>query len=397
MSDWIEDFLAYTEGIPSPDIFRLWAAISTIAGALERRVFVWTRRSALYPNMFNLLVAPPAVGKSQAIFHTQDLWLAANQSGFHIAPDNVSRASLIDALAEATTKRVVPESNSIIEYNTLLVAAGELGVLIPAHDLDFLSVLAYLYDCPKYFRERKRGNNLQLEITHPQLTILAGTQPGFMAEVIPETAWNMGFMSRIIMVYAGSTPYVSIFENQELRADLRADLAKRLGQMSKLMGGFHFTPEAKEDLEAWAKGGAKPIPEHSKLVHYCGRRVLHVLKLAMVSSASRGPSLIIEHSDIQRARQWLLEAEERMPDVFREMTGRSDAVVIQEFHYFLWQIWVKERKPIHEARLFNFLKSHVPSEKIQKIIDICQSANIIQRLAGTETYIPKPKHEHGVE
>lgn len=39
-SDWITDFVASTETMRSPDSFRLWGGIATIAAVLERRV--WT-------------------------------------------------------------------------------------------------------------------------------------------------------------------------------------------------------------------------------------------------------------------------------------------------------------------------------------------------------------------
>ena len=65
--DWITNFMTFTEGLPTPEIFRLWSGISTIAATLERRVWVATGRGVIYPNLFVVLVAPPAVGKSVAI------------------------------------------------------------------------------------------------------------------------------------------------------------------------------------------------------------------------------------------------------------------------------------------------------------------------------------------
>jgi hypothetical protein len=151
-------------------------------------------------------------------------------------------------------------------------------------------------------------------------------------------------------------------------------------------------------IEAWAQDRCPPIPDHSKLQHYNGRRILHTLKLCMVAAVSRSGELNIKVEDVIRARDWLLHAEQTMPDIFREMVSRSDAQVIQELHFFLWKLWVKDRRPLHESRLIHFLSHRVPSDKVQRVIDVAERSNVIAREAGsTNTYIPRPVAEHGME
>ena len=163
------------------------------------------------------------------------------------------------------------------------------------------------------------------------------------------------------------------------------------------MGRCVFTQDAQVELVRWYRAGLDPAPEHSKLMHYNGRRLLNILKLSMIAAVSRSCALEITLHDLTRARDWLLHAEELMPDVFREMTQKSDAQVIQELHFFLWRLWVKEKKGIHESRLIHFLHNRVPSEKILRVIEMAERSNIISRAAGTSTYVPRAKHEHGVE
>ena len=42
--DFVSKFLEMTEERPTPEIFRKWAAITTLSGALEKRI--WTRTKA---------------------------------------------------------------------------------------------------------------------------------------------------------------------------------------------------------------------------------------------------------------------------------------------------------------------------------------------------------------
>lgn len=352
----------------------------------------------MYPNLYTLLVAPPAVGKSVAIAPTEFFWHFSKK--LKVAPKSVTRASLVDELADA--KHAIPVNNGagLVEYASLQVAAGELGVLIPAHDLDFLSVLNHIYDNPPIHSEKRRTHKINHQIINPQLNILAGTQPAYLANLLPEQAWGMGFMSRQIMIYSGTPIRVSLFpevnvKNNNLRIALLSDMI----QMTGLIGNMIWEIETALELQRWYNEGMPPTPEHSKLVHYNGRRILHIGKLCMISSLSRGNDLRITLPDLNRARDWLLEAEVHMPDIFREMAGRSDAQVIHELHFFMFALWSKSgQKPIHESAIYNFLQTQLPSERISRVLETAQRANIIARVAGTtDQYIPRPRNEHGLE
>jgi hypothetical protein len=391
--DWIERFLEYTDGITSPEIFRLWGGISAVAGALERRVWVRTARSDLYPSLYVLLVASPGVGKSEILKIVKSLWSDARK--FHPAPDNVTKASLLDCLAEADRKIINGEG--LFEYHTLLVASLEFGVLVPAHDLEFLNVLNHIYDCPKDYREVRRTTNKNLEIINPQLNIVAGTQPAYLSSLMPEEAWAMGFTSRLIMVYSSEAPEVSLFGDNDPRVEEYNWLVARLREMATLMGPFTWEESAKSALEKWVKAKLPPVPDHSKLTHYTPRRVLHAIKLAMVSTVARSCKLHITLADVERAKFWLLQAERIMPDIFREMIQRSDAQVIQELHFFAWRLWLKENKvPVHESRLISFLKNRLPSEKVLRVLEIATKSGMLQSEGGG-LYTPRPKQDHGVE
>jgi hypothetical protein len=398
MDEWtdiLHNFMEYTEGLPSPDIFRLWSGITMISGALERRVWVETARSLLYPNLYVLLVAPPAVGKSISVSEVSKFWYDSKK--FHIAPSNATKASLIDCIAKADGKRLV--NGVLVEYHSLLAASSEFGVMVPAHDLEFLSVLTDIFDCGPRYSEERRSLAKQVDIVNPQLTLIAGTQPAYMASMIPEEAWGQGFTSRLIMIYASSGPKVELFSQgfHDPRHALRKTILDQIVHLSKLFGRASWDADAMELMQNWVNAGCPPEPTHSKLSNYNGRRALHVLKLSVIAAVSRSGQTNITLADVQRAQNWLFQAEEFMPDIFRDMQQKSDTQVIQELHFFLWRIWLKEKTPIHESRIIHFLSTRVPSEKVFRIIEVAERSKIITRDAGTVVFTPRPTHEHGVE
>lgn len=390
-----------TDGKPTPEIFRLWAGISAIAGALERRVWVDTAQSIVYPNLYILLVGPPASGKTQAIDPVADLWLSAKR--FHTAPNSITSASLIDALAEADRKIIVPPPDMLIEYHALQVPASELGVLVNKHDMEFLSNLNYIYDNPKTYRQKRRHQNggKELQIVHPMLNILAGTQPGFLASLLPDEAWHMGTMSRMIMIYAHQSPHRELFGALPPKGPIYDSLLKAMNVMADLRGQFQWEPQVAMEFEHWFKAKLPPIPTHSKLTYYSGRRVLHMLKLCMVAAISRSRlELVIRLADFERARDWMLSAEKFMPDIFRDMYGKSDHQLIEDLHLFLWGLWIKGgKKSLHESVLYSYLQLRCPVDKIPRIIEAALRADVLVREAGSiPMYYPKPKrNDYGVE
>lgn len=413
LGDWLDSFLESTEDAASPKIFRLWAGITAISAAAERRVWTTALQGDVWPNLYVLLVAPPAVGKGQAITPVEHIWHKAKgqiTGRIKVAPHSMTKASMIDELAKA--QRTIPLNKfagteglsvDILQYASLTISAEELGVLVFKHDLEFLSTLTALYNDRPSYSETRRTNSLSIEVFNPQVTLLAGTQPAFLANLLPEEAWGMGTMSRIIMIYAGTPikkgffPVADNVVSLRQRA-LRSSLELDMGQILDLYGRFTWEDAAAREFESWLEADMPPAPVHSKLIHYNGRRRRHIAKLAMVASLSRGNDLQVTLSDFNRAKDWLLDAEIVMPDVFREMTGKSDGQLIKELNFFMFAMWVRSgRKPLPTAMLYNFLQSRTTADRIERIIQTAERANIIAREAGTDTWIPRPADEHGVE
>lgn len=396
--DWIPKFMEYTEGIPSPYLFRLWSAIGCVAATLDRRVWTVSAGDKVFPGLYTLLVGPPGSGKSQSIRQVSALWYSTKE--LKIAPNSVTKASLTDELEAA--KRVIPIKNPgpgedvMIEYHSLQIAASEFGVLVPAHDLDFLNFLNQIYDNDPNYRESRRTGGRKVDTINPQINILAGTQPAYLASLLPEEAWGMGFMTRMIMVYSAERFNVRLFDTKTSNPRIFAELSEQLKLLLKVHGQAKWSEDAKVAIQAWADAGFPPEPEHSRLAAYNARRVLHTITLCLVSAASAGHPLEIQLSDFQRAQGWLLQAEATMPDIFKEMVQKSDSQVIQELHQFVWTLWARDKKPIHESRLMFFLQNRVPSEKIDRILQIAVRANILDKDATGPYYKPRPKNEHGV-
>lgn len=392
--DFIEGFMEYSEGIASPPQFRKWAAITAVAGALERRVYTITTDEPAYPNIITLLVGPPATGKSKSISIVDKLW--HEMEGVHLMVNNVTKAALIDSLLESA-RNIVVNDKHIESFHSLLVAAPEFGVFVPGHDLEFLSTLNYIWDNPREYSEKRRGLRCpdnpkgELVINKPQVNILAGAQPDFLASVLPEEAWGMGTTSRIILVYCPTPTKVPLFSPNIRDEKKFARLGAQMRRIGELFGPMSWEIDAMRAFAQWDDKELAPVPTHSKLYHWTGRRGFVTAKLCIISSAARGNDMVITKGDFERAKEWLLDAERVMPDIFRDMSGKSDKSILDELYQYVWATYARERTPVHKSALQRHLSQKVPEPRIEGMIKLSLDIGNIEN-KGEGFFIPRSQN-----
>jgi hypothetical protein len=374
--DWVDAFVEHTSGLPSPELFRKWCAISCIAGALERKVWVDSMGSYLYPTMYVIIVAPPGVGKSVVTSVVRRMW--EELPDHHISASSVTKASLIDDLRDATRTIIRPQDTPPeIKFNSVKVAANELGVLIPSYDNDFMNVLTDIYDGSGY-SERRRTKDLNFNLPAPQISLLAATTPAYLNNMLPEGAWDQGFLSRTMLVYSGQRVLISPFGARQTKPVTETDLFKDLKDIARRYGEIKFSPEAAKALVAWHMAGGAPAPDHPKLHNYLTRRTAHMLKLCMVSCMSAGNVKIVTLEHYQRAMDWLVELESYMPDIFKSMQSGGDSKSIEDTWYFAMKMYASSKAPIEERKLVHFLLQRVPAHNVDYILAIMVKSNLLQ-------------------
>lgn len=376
--DWIDEFVQSTSTTNSPEIFRRWAAITCIAGALERKVWAVSQRRPVYPNIYTILVAPPGIGKSQISSVVEKMWRSLPDH--HVAPTSMSRAAMADALNNA--ERIIQrprETPATVKFNSLKILSNELGTLLPSYDTEFMANLTDIYDGSPY-DESKRSLKEPILIQHPQLNMLAGTTPSHLNSFLPAGAWDQGFLSRAFLVYSGLKIRSKLFGHSE-EVEEYPELLADLKQMAALYGSVEWSREAIEAIEAWHLGGNLPEPDHPKLKNYNTRRTIHALKLSIIFSVSRSNSLKVELEDYQRAMDALHEMEEYIPDIFKAMNTGGDSQAIEDCWHFVMKLGVKAKgQPIPEQYVIQFLAERVPAHNIENILGIMVRQRLLKQV-----------------
>lgn len=394
LQSFVDGFLRYTEGRGSPAIYRKWTAIFLVGAALERKAWITTAKGVLYPNQFLFLIGPAGVGKSLCTALSYELLTSIRtpESPIHIAPTSVTKASLADALNKAERRIVkLHENPPITAFNSLQVIANELGVFLPAWDGDFMSTLTDLWDNGRY-HETRRTSKIEINIPKAQLNILSATTPAYLNSLLPEGAWEFGFMSRVINIYSGETAYTDIFAELDHDGAAWKNLTADLADIYSIWGEFTLTDEVKEAINAWARAGFRPRPDHPKLTHYVTRRLAHVLKLCIISCAAASSDRAITLEHYAEALDWLVEAESHMPDIFKALKTGGDARAMEECWHFAYQHWMKKKEPVPEHLLVMFLGERVPAHSVDRILQVMVAGQLLTKKfmnSGQQGYEPK--------
>lgn len=351
LGNWIKSYMAYSSYAEAPDKMHFWVAVSTIAGALRRRVWIDQGYFQWTPNFYIIFVAPPGiVSKSTTL--SIGMKLLKSIEGIKFGPDAVTWQALTQALADAK-EDVLMEGGEYHPMSCITIASSEFGTFLNPNDREMVDVLVSLWDGQLGVWEKKTKTQGSDRIENPWINIAACTTPGWIAGNFPEYLIGGGFTSRCIFVYADKKRRLVAYPSASIPPEflsLQQDLVHDLEAISLLKGGFILSPEAVAWGEAWyADHYANPdrTLNNNRFAGYLARKQTHIHKLAMVLSAAYKNDLIITKQDLQEASLIITALEADMPQVFDLIGVQGQAKFSQEV-----MMIVKSHGKISQADLF---------------------------------------------
>jgi len=328
VSNWLQGYIEYTKHLEAPDIFHLWAAVGTVAGALQGKVWIDQGYFKWKPNFFIIFVAPPGiVSKSTTLGVGMEM--LRQVEGIHFGPESASWQAVTDAFGEATVT-----VEGIGENSSLTIEASELGTFLDPRNREMIDVLCRLWDgrdTPWHRGIRSEGST---EIANPWINFLGCTTPGWIEENFPEYAIKGGFTSRTVFVYAERKRQFVAYP--KLRMDtagnefksLRIHLINDLRSIAKIQGEYILTTGATTWGTAWYERHWTEDNKHLDMeVHggYIARKQTHIHKTAMILAAACHSDLCITEENLQQAEQLVTSLEVSLPNVFNQIVDNRDA------------------------------------------------------------------------
>lgn len=311
--NWLDAYLEVTLNTEPRETYRKWVAISTIASVLQRKCWLEWGTLTFYPNLFIVLVGPPAARKGTAM---ADGKYFLDRLCIRTAADETSRQALVRALQASSATHQSP-TGIVSHHCSLSVFSTELTVFMGYDDKEMLAALCDLFDCKDRFLKDTIGRGEE-EVPNVWVNLLGATTPSQLQVSVPSGFVGSGFTSRVIFVYEDEKSRVVVKpslspEQKALRERMLLDLE----DIHTLCGPFQPDQNFENRYALWRMDADEnchfPDP---RLEYYAQRRPLHLFKLCMVHSAARSDSMILTQEDLERSISVLEEAEKKMPQVF---------------------------------------------------------------------------------
>jgi len=127
---WIQEYLRYTAGQESPELFHLWTGITVMGGVLRRNVKLKFGAGAIFPNFYTVIVSPTGVCRKQSALD-EGVDMLREVDSMKILHEKVTPEGLISYLRFDSVKQKEIDGKPMIDEECVVfVASSELANFI---------------------------------------------------------------------------------------------------------------------------------------------------------------------------------------------------------------------------------------------------------------------------
>ena len=369
----LEKWRFYLEDLESPDLYLDWGFYFMISSCLQRRIWTSQGINAIYPNLFMLLVGPPACGKSRLISMISDI-IEDNELKimskdkkqtaplFPYTADSITAEALSRYLAEECTKVFTLEDGSDYVHASCTMLIEELGVFLKKRTEDTVNMLNQLYD----------ARNIR--------------------ECFNENLISQGFTSRFIVVYQDEPRFLRQFTGfTDKHIQARADIVQHVKKLSKRCGPVPMSEECAAYHKKRYESGSyinNRINSSPKLELYYARKNIHLQKLALsVQMGNSAESKEVTLESFKYAEKFIAETELFMHRSY-DLTGRN---VIHEFTRKLGEYVNSKEDGVSHKKLWLDWHSDLKKDELEAALEFLMQTDqiVAAKKGGKLVYLPK--------
>lgn len=370
-SDFIRDFAYSLKGRESPPIFNIFGGLFTLSALSARKAWFQWADEVVYPNLYILWVAPPAIckkgtaiGRAMKIIQQVPQILADDpvmfdEKSLEIVTSKATGEGLYVALEKKNKTYLLPDGSFHQESfgSRAVIVAPEFVTFMnnKKYNIGLVDTITNLYDCPDIDQEFTRGRGKK---TYGDFYLCLGgaLTPMHLQRSIPEEAFAGGFMSRCILVVQ-ETPTI-LYHKPILYPGFPTvpELLRKLRWiLYKARGAYTFTDEAEKYIEEWYYPWKKDI-----IARGLDDEALGELRFDMVM---RRIALLIRMGEYREGHEI---TRENVEDSFKllnytyAMQGRATNLVgakENKRHYVTLSNYVRSQGTVTRRKLLNRMQS----------------------------------------
>lgn len=293
MTDFIQAFLDYTAAYESPTDFFYWSAIAGLAAVMRDNCYILLGDTKLYPNVYVLVIANPAMRKAKPL--NSIIELVKNVNNTKIIEGRTSIQAVIQRLGEIERLK----DNRTIQGASGIVFSEEISAMFTEDDAN-IPVLTDLYDFKSSYTSAlvSRGTT---RLTNVVVSLLGASNEELLRPIFTNRAIYGGLLSRCLIVYGDRVRHRNSLMYEDPRKYDPTALRQTINEISKLKGLFHITGEARDYYDHWYKETCPRLETKANKTGAEGRIHTNVLKIAMLLAVSEYRKLEIDVPILDKA------------------------------------------------------------------------------------------------
>lgn len=400
LKHWLKAYMQFTRASEAPDAFHFWTGVSTIAGALRRRVWIDMHHFQWVPNFYIILVGPPGVAtKSTTLRIGMDL--LKKVPGIHFGPQSMTWQSLTKTMEESVEYVKYNDAFGVEQLQAMspiTCAVPELGTFLKMDDTALVDVLISMWDGQLEDWGHKTKVSGNIDIKNPWLNLIGCTTPSWLESNFPTSMIGGGLTSRIMFVYGDKKRHLVAYPDEQIQeATFHAEhkaLVDDLNRIALLTGNYRISPDARKWGTSWYENlwASRPADmANDRYSGYLSRKQTHIHKLAMVLAAAQRDQMVIERDDLIEADTLLTAIEPHMIKVFE-----SVGVVDESKNIAQVLAYVKAHKWIEVNALYSMLRNNVTERDFRNALRIALEQRLISQevRGGTRGLVPVVHTQH---
>lgn len=327
---WLGEYIRFGDGLEACPRFRFFSACCVIGAALNNKV--WIQRGdegllpKLFPNPWVVLLSPPQRGHKTSTINMAVNCLTQAFDDVRILSDKITPEAVVNALAMPQHPKEVIRIGP--RDATGLIKAPELSVFFgkQQYNVGLVSLITDIYDYRETWQSETigRGKNT---LKNNCISILGGSTPNWLQQMLPQDAFTGGFMSRFILVEMPPNWYKRVPHPKKVQGASWKHLVEEMKKFREYKGKIEWTQESKDVYEKYYRSFT-PTGD-VQLDAYRERETEQILKIAILIDLDQGRFELTGESLIV-ARNLLRSLEDEISPRIERLTTHPRMHLTQE-------------------------------------------------------------------
>ena len=357
-TDYVGACIDAVKNSPIPKPFAKWTALSSVAGALGRRVWFPMPNYDIGSNLFIILIASPGRNKSVSLilpftkifnrlttpigtqeddhnFNTGLDQFGLRKFPLYLTQDRITPEKLAVDMTKITRMDLRlsnPRQEQFFDSSLTLVTS-EFGTFMGRSERYLQMFMTDMWDSKESYSHKTKTAGEYI-IEGPCLNWVACATPEQFVDNLPEDAKSQGLLSRILPIFYEGERIPQDLTQKIISDNTIDNLRNDLGTIAKMYGPMKFDDDAFDEANEDIYNNIQPEPTDPHLSEYCQRRVSHFLKVAVSVSASR-----------RSTRKIMFEMEKSMPKALEGFGMARTGRIIHDM-----KVWLESTMALKKRR-----------------------------------------------